>query len=121
MYIQKKITAFRYSFKGLAIAWQEESNFIFDVIFGLLTLFFAWVFHITRTELLIVLGMIGLVLSAETFNTALEELCDKFEPTHDPHIAKIKDLAAAAVFITACTAFIVGCMIFVPYLINFFS
>ena len=59
--------------------------------------------------------MIGFVLTAETFNTALEELCDKFQPTHDPHIGKIKDLAAAAVLVSSITALIVGLIIYVPY------
>ena len=59
--------------------------------------------------------MIGFVLTAETFNTALEELCDKFQPEHDPHIAKIKDLAAAAVLVSSITALIVGLIIYVPY------
>jgi diacylglycerol kinase len=51
---------------------------------------------------------------AEAFNTALEELCDMLRTTHDPHVAKIKDLAAAAVLIASCGAFVTGCLIFVP-------
>lgn len=118
MLFQKKIEGFGYAFSGIVIAWREEFNFRFHVLFGLATLALAWIMHFSRIEFLIILGMIGLVLTAETFNTALEELCDKFQPTHDPHIAKIKDLAAGAVFIASITAFIVGCIIFIPHFIS---
>mgnify|MGYP001619999034 CR=1 FL=1 len=47
---------------------------------------------------------------------ALEELCDKFQPTHDPHIGKIKDLAAAAVLIASFGAGVIGIILFVPHL-----
>jgi diacylglycerol kinase len=60
---------------------------------------------------------VSCVLVAETFNTALEELCDKFQPTHDPHIAKIKDLSAAAVLLASVGALSIGLIIFIPHLI----
>ncbi|MDO8561243.1 MAG: diacylglycerol kinase family protein [bacterium] len=115
--MNKKIRSFRYTFTGLRIAWEEESNFRFHIVFGAATFILALALRLSTTEFLIVLSMIGLVLTAELFNTALEELCDKFQPTHDPHIAKIKDLAAAAVFVSALTAFVVGIIIFVPHVI----
>lgn|SRR3989338_5918318 len=116
-YIQKKIASFRYTFMGLKIAWKEESNFRFQIVWGTLTLLLAIILDLTTIEFVIVISMVGLVLTAELLNTALEELCDKFQPTHDPHIAKIKDLAAAAVFVSAITAFIVGLIIFIPHLL----
>ncbi|MDO8482176.1 MAG: diacylglycerol kinase family protein [bacterium] len=116
-YLKKKHQSFRHTFTGLRIAWQEEPNFRFQLVFGTLTIILAFILHISEIEFLIVLSMVGLVLTAELFNTALEELCDKFQPTHDPHIAKIKDLAAAAVFVSALFAFIVGIIIFLPHVI----
>lgn len=116
MSIDKRVESFGYSFNGIRIAWREEYNFRFQIICTLIVLALSWALHISRIEFLIVLSMIGFVLTAETLNTSLEELCDKFQPTHDPHIAKIKDLAAGAVLIAASTSFIVGCVIFIPYL-----
>jgi len=88
---------------------------------ALFTLLCAYVLQVSKTEFLIVIIMIGFVVVAELFNTALEELCDKFQPTHDPHVAKIKDLAAAAVFASAITAVLVGLAIFIPRIINVFA
>lgn len=118
MCLRKKIEGLRYAFSGIVIAWREERNFRLQILFGILTIILAWLINISRTEFLIIIGMIGLVLASEVLNTALEELCDKFQPTHDPHIAKIKDLGAGAVLVSSTAAFIVGCIIFVPYLIK---
>jgi len=84
-------------------------------MWAVLTLVCAYLLKVSSIEFLIIAAMIGFVLVAELFNTALEELCDKFQPTHDPHIAKIKDLAAAAVSAATITAIIVGLIIFIPH------
>jgi diacylglycerol kinase len=56
----------------------------------------------------------GLVLAAEAFNTALEELANEVTEERRPRIRRAKDMAAGAVLITAMTAAIVGCVIFLP-------
>lgn len=117
---EKKRFGLRYSFRGLIVAWQEEKNFRIQIVLGFLTLGLGWFLEISTVEWLFVVGVIGLVLAAEVFNTALEELCDKFKTDPDPHIAKIKDLAAAAVLVTSSTAFVVGVIIFGPHLLGFF-
>lgn len=118
MFWQKKIESFRYALRGLGVAWEEEHNFRFEIFWAVLTVFLALFLRLPQMEFLIIIFMIGFVLATEVLNTALEELCDKFEPSHDPHIAKIKDLAAAAVLISSLTALIVGLIIFVPRLIQ---
>lgn len=114
MYWKKKIESVRYAIKGLSIAWREESNFRFEIYCAVLVLLLAYFLDLPQSEFLVVIFMLGFILTAEAFNTALEELCDKFQPTHDPHIAKIKDLSAAAVLISAVTAIMVGAIIFIP-------
>ena len=105
----------RYALTGIAIAWREELNFKIHVVFAIATPLLGWYLGISKSEFLFVIFMIGLVMTAEIFNTALEELCDKFQPEHDPHIGKIKDLAAAAVLVASITAIIVGLIIYTPY------
>lgn len=115
MSLRQRFEKFRYPLRGFRVAWQEEPSFRFHIIWALLTLACAYLLRISVTEFLIIIAMIGFVLVAELFNTALEELCDKFQPTHDPHVAKIKDLAAAAVSAAAIIAVIVGLSIFIPH------
>lgn len=107
---------FRYAFAGLKLAWMRGVNFRIEIFCALLILTFAWLLRFSTAEYTILILAIALVLAAETFNTALEELCDKFQPTHDPHIEKIKDLSAAAVLITALGALCVGIVISIPHL-----
>jgi diacylglycerol kinase (ATP) len=53
----------------------------------------------------------ALVWTAETFNTALELLCDVVSPAHNPSIGKVKDIAAGAVLICAFAALVVGALV----------
>ena len=115
---QKKLRNVRYALNGLKIAWREEFSFRVQVAATALVLVLGWFFRISETEWLFVILSIGFVLAAEVFNTALEELCDKFKSDLDPHIAKIKDLSAAAVLIASLVALIVGGIIFIPRLLG---
>ena len=107
---------FRYALAGLQLAWREEANFRIDVVCALMVSALGLYLHVPPLQFCVLILIMSGVLAAETFNTALEELCDKFQPTHDPHIAKIKDLAAAAVLLASVGALIVGLIIFLPYL-----
>lgn len=78
------------------------------VVAGLLT-------GITNLQWLALVIVIGLVWSFEAFNSALEVLCDKVEPTNDPQIKVVKDVAAGGVLLASMTAAIVGGFVFFPY------
>ena len=121
MHLSKKFHNLRYALKGIGIAWREEFNFRVQTVFAVSAPVLGWYLGISTTEFLFVIFMVGFVLTAEIFNTALEELCDKFQPEHDPHIGKIKDLAAAAVLVSSITALIVGFIIYMPYVLELFS
>ncbi|MFD2256582.1 diacylglycerol kinase family protein [Luteolibacter algae] len=54
---------------------------------------------------------IGLVLSAEAMNTALEELADEVSEERRERIRRAKDMAAGAVLIASATALIVATII----------
>ena len=115
--LDKKLRSFRYAVTGLRIAAREEFNFKLQIALACTAVFLGVVFGITKIEWLFVFGAIVMVLTAELFNTSLEELCDMLKPTHDPHVAKIKDLAAAAVFAASACALVIGLIVFIPYII----
>ena len=118
MHLSKKFHNLRYALKGIEIAWREEFSFKVQTVFAVSAPVLGWYLGISTTEFLFVIFMVGFVLTAEIFNTALEELCDKFQPEHAPHIGKIKDLAAAAVLVSSITALIVGFIIYMPYVLE---
>lgn len=114
---QSFLESLRCALKGVSLAWRGERNFRIEIAIGILAVSAGWYFSFTTTEWLILILVMGMVLAVETLNTSFEELCDKFAPEHDPRIEKIKDLAAAAVFLTSLTALAVGSIIFMPYVI----
>jgi diacylglycerol kinase (ATP) len=61
---------------------------------------------------------IGLVLSVEGMNTAIEKIADFIHPDYHQKIGFIKDIAAGAVFFAAVIAIIIGLLIYYPYVYN---
>ena len=61
---------------------------------------------------------IVVVWTAEALNTAFELLCDVASPEFHPLIQKGKDVAAAAVLLTAVGAAVIGLLVFGPHLLR---
>ena len=71
-------------------------------------------FEITSTEWMFQILALGLVLSIEGLNTAVEKIADFVHPNFHERIGFIKDIAAGAVFFAAMTAFSIILFIYVP-------
>jgi diacylglycerol kinase (ATP) len=71
--------------------------------------------HLARFEWAILILCIASVWTAEAVNTALEFLCDVASPEFHPLVEKAKDVAAAAVLVTAISALAVGVTLFYPH------
>jgi diacylglycerol kinase (ATP) len=76
----------------------------------------AGYFKITASEWLFQTLAIGLVMSVEGINTAVEKIADFIHPNYNEKIGFIKDIAAGAVFFAAITAIVIGLIIYVPYI-----
>lgn len=99
----------------------KEKHFKIHLIITLLVLLAGFYFNICGTEWLILLLCIGLVLSLETINTAIEYLVDFIEPNQNPKAGAIKDLSAGAVLIGSIISLIIGIMIFGKYSLDLLS
>jgi diacylglycerol kinase (ATP) len=75
-------------------------------------------FQITRIEWIFQIFAIGLVLSIEGLNTAVEKTADFIHPDYHEKIGFIKDIAAGAVFFAALASKIVIIIIYYPYFIE---
>lgn len=116
--ISERIRSFSYAFNGLAAMMRNQHNFYIHITLAIFALALAYLLNISKTEFLFIVVAIGMVLSAEVFNTAIEKLTDLAQPNHDPKAGMIKDIAAAAVLITAICALAIGLIIYTPYLIE---
>ncbi len=108
------VRSFAYAWEGVRYAWQVQRNFRIEVYLGLLALLLALWLGVALTPVLLLLG---LVLSLELLNTALEALTDLASPVYHPLAKRAKDTAAAAVLLASLVAFLVGLYLFLPPLL----
>lgn len=118
--IKKLINSFSYPIKGLRYAYRNEQNLAVDVGVALLVLIAGVILKIEKTEWIVVVFAIGAVLSLELVNTAIEAVVDLVTEEYHPLAKVAKDTSAAAVFVIAIVAAIVGLIIFIPKIIELF-
>lgn len=112
------VKSFSYSIEGLKYAYKYEQSMMIHVIATILVICANIFFQVTGIEWLITILAIGMVLSAELFNTAIEAVVDLVTLEIHP-LAKIaKDCGSAATFVLAIMAAIIGCVIYIPYIIG---
>jgi diacylglycerol kinase len=118
----KMVKAFGYAFNGWKRGF-EENNIKIHLWATFLVLLASIVFEISIAEFLIIILLIGLVISAELFNTAIEEICNviKFKLKLDySDTTMARDLAAGAVLVVSVVALLIGSIIFVPKVLTLF-
>lgn len=102
--------------RGLAYALKNEKNFQNELLVAVLVVVLMWYFHVTRTEMVVLVLVIASVLVLELLNTIMERVVDILKPRVHPYARLIKDLMAAVVLISSIFAVIVGLIIFLPYI-----
>lgn len=102
---------------GIALLLKNEHNSRVHLLATVLVILLAFYLSVSTLEWALLTIAITMVWSAEAFNTALEYLCNKVSPEHDQLIGQAKDVAAAAVLLTAIGAVVLGALVFIPYLI----
>lgn len=117
---KKQLRSFGYAWKGIRCCVGKEQNLSFHLIATVLTVMAGFLLDIARTDWMIVILCIGVVIAAELFNTAIEKLVDLVSPQQHPVAGQVKDIAAGAVLVCAATAAIIGLIVFIPYLTRFF-
>ncbi len=118
--IKKFLLSFSYPIKGLKYAYRNEQNLAVDVGIALMVLIAGFIFKIEKTEWIIIVITIGAVLSLELINTAIEAVVDLVTEEYHPLAKVAKDTSAAAVFVIAIVAVIVGLIIFLPKILELF-
>ena len=120
-YWKKRVDGFSAAFKGVLTLSQGEDHAKIHLLATGLVLFAGWWFSLERWEWVGIILAMGLVWGMEALNTAIERLTDLVSPDYHPLAGKAKDLAAAAVLLTAVAAAGVGVVIFWPHVSGFFG
>ena len=115
--IAKRIKSFSFAFNGLRILFKEEHNSRVHLFATIIVIIAAILFEVNIYEWVAIVFAIGLVITVEIINTAIENIADYLTTDKNEKIKKIKDLSAAAVLISAMTALLIGLIIFLPKII----
>ena len=116
--LKKFFHSFTYPIKGLRYAYRNEQNLVVDVGMAILVVIAGFIFKVSVTEWALLALTIGLVISCELINTAIEAVVDLVTEEYHPLAKVAKDTSAAAVFIFAIVAVLVGMIIFLPKIIS---
>lgn len=115
---KRKKIGFSYAWDGILETIKTESNFRFHLVATSFVVICSFILQINHLEWAIILLTIGLVLVAELTNSAIEKVIDYLRPEIHPAAKVIKDVAAGSVLIAALISVMIGCIIFIPKILE---
>ena len=116
-FVTGRLKSLKFALLGAYKLITTEHSIMVQFSLGILVTVAGFYFEISKTEWLFQTFAIGLVLSIEGLNTAVEKIADFIHPDYHQKIGFIKDIAAGAVFFAAITALIVGAIIYGPIIL----
>jgi len=112
------IQSFRYAIQGFRAAVLRERNLKIHLLAMAVAFVLAVWLGFTPTELAVLTLVCALVITFELINTAIEAVIDLACPEQNPLAGFAKDVAAAAVFVSALAAVVCALVLYLPYLKN---
>jgi diacylglycerol kinase (ATP) len=112
--IKARIRSFQFAFAGLRAFIQTQHNAWIHAAAAITVVALGIYCHLSPTEWMFIVVAITLVFVLELINTIIEALCNLITEAYSPQIKFIKDVAAAAVLISAFAAVVIGFIIFIP-------
>lgn len=110
-----------FAFQGMIQFFSRQRNAKIQTVMGITAITLGFIVSISPYQWLLVLFCIGLVISLEMINSAIEIFCDMVTTDFHPTIKIIKDVSAGAVLVASIASLIIGLIIFIPALINFIN
>ena len=123
--MKNQLKGFKAAFSGIWYSLKSECHVRFHLIAGFYVILFSFFYPLTSAQWAVLLLLIGSILTAELFNTAIETLCNLNKESYDPLIKITKDISAGAVLLLSATAIIVAVVFYaditvIKYIISFF-
>lgn len=100
------------AFRGLLRAVRSQSSFAVHLLMAVAVVATGLVLRVSLLEWCLLAGAIGIVLTAEVFNTSIESLAKAVDHRRHPRLRDALDMASAAVFLAAATAAVIGLLLF---------
>jgi diacylglycerol kinase len=102
--------------RGIKLGVRGHSSFFVHFFFTALVVAAAVVLRCDLVQWCILLGCIGLVLTAELFNSAIETLFRGLDEETRERVWPCLDIAAGAVLLASLTASVIGLLVFLSNL-----
>jgi diacylglycerol kinase len=119
--MKKFISSVGYAWQGMRQFFSGDRNGKIQTVLGITAIALGFALSISSSQWLLVLFCIGLVISLEMINSAIEKFCDMISTDFHPGIKIIKDVAAGAVLLASITSLVIGLIIFIPAIVNFLN
>ena len=116
--VVKRAKSFTHAGRGVYLLVKTTHNAWIHLVALVAVVAAGFYFGISHIEWALVVLAIGLVLSAEAFNTAIEIDIDLTSPQYHPYARDTKDVAAGAVLLASIAAGIVGVLVFGPHILS---
>ncbi len=113
-FVKGRMKSMVYAVQGAIKLITTEHSVMVQFSVGILITVAGFYFKISAVEWMLQILAIGLVLSIEGLNTAVEKIADFIHPQYHEKIGFIKDIAAGAVFFAAMAALAIGIIIYYP-------
>lgn len=120
MNLKKLLKSFKYAYEGIRISVSVDQNVRFHLTAGIIVFILSLILNVSKSELMFVVFAIFFVIITEMINTAIEEMTNLIKREHSEEARIAKDVAAGAVLLAAVFAVIVGVVVLVPRILNFF-
>jgi diacylglycerol kinase (ATP) len=109
--MRKRLKSFAHAFRGIVEFVRLGANAKIQLVAAVLIVGLGLLLEFGTYDWIAVVLCIGMVLSAEAMNTAVEQLADALRPESDERIRLVKDVAAGAALITAIVSVVVAVLV----------
>lgn len=106
--MKKQIKSFNAAFAGILSAIKSEGHLRFHLVAAFYVIVFSFFYNLSKAQWAVLLLLIGAIIAAEFFNTAIENVCDLVTKEYDERIKIAKDASAAAVLALSIIAVVVA-------------
>ncbi|ARV05721.1 diacylglycerol kinase [Polaribacter sp. SA4-10] len=113
-FIRGRLRSIKFAVRGMWLLAKTEDSIKAQLFFALIAVILGFYFNISNIEWMLQSLVIGLVLTAEALNTAIEKIADFIHPDYHKKIGFIKDIAAGAPSFAAFTSLIIVGFIYIP-------
>jgi len=108
------------SLNGIRCYAKDGKSIILYLFCAIVEVIMGFVYNINGLEWILIICILGITLSVEILNTAIEAVCDLVTREYNPLVKIAKDCGSAATFVIFIVAIILNIIIFYPKVIALF-